>query len=281
MCDLERLDNCTNTTETAEEKERYSCNHENCRRLFSSQGRLQNHERLIHGEELPFRCTFPSCEKSFTKLRYLKVHNKTHREKKYHCAHCSYAAHQKAYLVNHMQKNLHLKEPSSIIIKTNYKCKICHKIFFKKDACAKHSLIHKKPRYFCEVCPYESYFQYQLKRHIKLHENSKKKFFCSYCTKGYSSKRGLRRHFNKVHPIEIRGLKCPHCTEILFSFQSLVKHIHKLHRFGCAFDYCEKTFQSERELLFHVYTTHVCWFCDNVYLYGDGLKNHIRTHYFL
>ena len=63
----------------------------------------------------------------------------------------------------------------------------------------------------CDLCPFSTYTNFQLKKH-KAHKHSNEKpFLCSLCDKRFVMEGDLRRHHKSAHSIEGK-IQCPLCS---------------------------------------------------------------------
>jgi uncharacterized Zn-finger protein len=49
-----------------------------CKKSFSTNGNLKNHINTIHNHILPFKCSFPLCNHSYSNQSRLNIHLRTH-----------------------------------------------------------------------------------------------------------------------------------------------------------------------------------------------------------
>ncbi|XP_072901736.1 zinc finger protein 521 isoform X2 [Hemitrygon akajei] len=106
-----------------------------CDKSFSRLGFLKHHEQT-HGDKLPFRCTF--CSRLFKHKRSRDRHLKLHTgDKKYHCSECEAAFSRSDHL------KIHLKTHAS---SKPYRCPVCRRGFLTPSSLSGHMQVHEKPR---------------------------------------------------------------------------------------------------------------------------------------
>uniref|UniRef100_A0A8C4WWR9 Zinc finger protein 423 n=1 Tax=Eptatretus burgeri TaxID=7764 RepID=A0A8C4WWR9_EPTBU len=112
------------------------------------------------GSGLPYACQF--CEKSFSRLSYLKRHEQSHGDK------------------------------------LPFKCPFCCRLFKHKRSRDRHTKLHTGDRkYHCPECHAAFSRSDHLKIHLKTHSASKP-FRCAVCKRGFSSTSSLHGHM-QVH----------------------------------------------------------------------------------
>lgn len=124
---------------------------------------LRDHNKAQHSAaDEKFNCKI--CEKSFKRIKFLKLHESTH-DKKFECQICNQKFSHNHELVTHVS-NKHEK-PNS------FECKICGKKFSLKKS---------------------------LPRHEKAHEGKKQKEHkCGECFSSFDDLQKLRKHVNRMH----------------------------------------------------------------------------------
>lgn len=122
----------------------YICYWKDCsrqRRAFNARYKLVIHMR-VHSGEKPNKCTFPGCNKAFSRLENLKIHMRSHTG-------------EKPYLCQHLG---------------------CPKAFSNSSDRAKHQRTHQDTKpYACQVpgCPKRYTDPSSLRKHFKQHANGK------------------------------------------------------------------------------------------------------------
>ncbi|KAI8330955.1 hypothetical protein EDC96DRAFT_527896 [Choanephora cucurbitarum] len=68
----------------AEGTKQFSCDYENCGKVFRRSEHLKRHIKSIHTREKPYECPYGSCGKRFSRTDNLSQHIRIHRPKKTH-----------------------------------------------------------------------------------------------------------------------------------------------------------------------------------------------------
>ncbi|CAI9553832.1 unnamed protein product [Staurois parvus] len=176
-----------------------------CEKSFSRLSYLKRHEQ-IHSDKLPFKCTY--CSRLFKHKRSRDRHIKLHTgDKKYHCHECEAAFSRSDHL------KIHLKTHSS---SKPFKCTVCKRGFSSTSSLQSHMQAHKKN-----------------KEHLAKSDKDMKKddFMCDYCEETFSQTEELEKHVMKRHPqlSEKADLQCIHCPEVFVDETSLLNHIDQVH----------------------------------------------------
>jgi uncharacterized Zn-finger protein len=145
---IEDLKKEENQNENDKTKNYYNCTFPNCNKIFSKELNFKEHIRTHTGEK-PFKCLFPNCNKSFTQQGNLKKHEKIHLgNKNYICNIC-----EKKFSANYNLK-IHYR---SHINEKPFKCTFsnCNKSFYDKGNLKYHErTVHKRENsifpYSCE-----------------------------------------------------------------------------------------------------------------------------------
>lgn len=139
----------------------------------------------------------------------------------------------------------------------SHKCKICHKVFTKRQGLQRHNKIHDnslEKRKLCTFCGKSFLRLDDLKRHTRTHTNERP-YSCKSCDKSYKQSSELKEHLNT----HARGklFICSRCGKTLSTRNGLYVHI-KVHNadrnYEC--DVCLKRFASNSELLSHINHIH-------------------------
>ncbi|XP_064414606.1 zinc finger protein 423 isoform X5 [Latimeria chalumnae] len=200
-----------------------------CDKSFSRLSYLKRHEQ-IHSDKLPFKC--PYCSRLFKHKRSRDRHVKLHTgDKKYHCHECEAAFSRSDHL------KIHLKTHSS---SKPFKCTICKRGFSSTSSLQSHMQAHKKN-----------------KEHMAKIEKEVKKddFMCDYCEETFSQTEELEKHVVTRHPqlSEKADLQCIHCPEVFADETSLLAHIDHAHankKHKCPM--CPEQFSSVEEVYCHL-----------------------------
>ena len=141
---------------------------EKCNKLFSTPGNLKVHVITVHEHYRPFKCTFPNCTKVYASGSQLIIHERTHTGVK------------------------------------PFACKICQKLFHRKQNLKLHLKVHFKKTFECLLCAKKFNSNKALEKHININKN--KKFCCNICNKHFSNISKSKKHMEN-HTKEY-GFKC-------------------------------------------------------------------------
>uniref|UniRef100_A0A665V1M8 Zinc finger protein 423 n=1 Tax=Echeneis naucrates TaxID=173247 RepID=A0A665V1M8_ECHNA len=211
-----------------------------CDKSFSRLSYLKRHEQ-IHSDKLPFKCTF--CSRLFKHKRSRDRHVKLHTgDKKYSCQECEAAFSRSDHL------KIHLKTHSS---SKPFKCSVCKRGFSSTSSLQSHMQAHRKNR-----------------EHLALRsekDGGKKGggdgdleqdlYMCDYCEDTFSQTEELEKHVLTRHPqlSDRADLQCIHCPEIFLDEASLLTHIETQHanrKHKCPV--CSEQFPSVEDVYCHL-----------------------------
>jgi KRAB domain-containing zinc finger protein len=138
-----------------------------CNKTFKTSRALKNHKIMSHKEkpagERTFKCE--TCDYAGTTAALLKCHEATH-VKKFKCNNCN-----KGFSSDRrLQVHLSHKPTSqfSCFKDKDFTCKICEKVFIKRDSLVQHSLTHAD-RVQCPIC-HQFFSANSINNHIKKHK---------------------------------------------------------------------------------------------------------------
>uniref|UniRef100_A0A8C1EFI7 Zinc finger protein 423 n=1 Tax=Cyprinus carpio carpio TaxID=630221 RepID=A0A8C1EFI7_CYPCA len=177
-----------------------------CDKSFSRLSYLKRHEQ-IHSDKLPFKCTF--CSRLFKHKRSRDRHVKLHTgDKKYSCQECEAAFSRSDHL------KIHLKTHSS---SKPFKCSICKRGFSSTSSLQSHMQAHRKN-----------------KEHLAKKDQADQDqdlYMCDYCEETFSQTDELEKHVLTQHPqlSDRAELQCIHCPEIFSDEGTLLTHIDRTH----------------------------------------------------
>ncbi|XP_031420768.1 zinc finger protein 423 isoform X2 [Clupea harengus] len=218
-----------------------------CDKSFSRLSYLKRHEQ-IHSDKLPFKCTF--CSRLFKHKRSRDRHVKLHTgDKKYSCQECEAAFSRSDHL------KIHLKTHSS---SKPFKCSVCKRGFSSTSSLQSHMQAHRKN-----------------KEHKDLKDQSGRKaggsagsggsdggadcdqdlYMCDYCEETFSQTDELEKHVVTRHPqlSDRADLQCIHCPEIFGDEGTLLAHIDRQHanrKHKCPV--CSEHFSSVEDVYCHL-----------------------------
>ncbi len=258
----------------------FKCEYPECKYETTIKYYLVNHKN-IHLTEKNFNCDYIDCSSKFKTLKELNYHKKQHDTSiEYKCEYmnCNYKTNVKHYLNNHT------KIHSLIYFKCEYP-ECLYKTNVKGDL-NKHILTHTQERNFiCTEPNCKATFKTQktLTEHIKIHDDSNKKYKCTFdnCNAKFLNKCNLDTHIY-THTGE-KPYKCPNkdCNKSFSQNSSLNRHI-RMHEnikpYKCKF--CEQAFCDSGSLLKHErihknIKPFICNECDFKTAQPGCLKKHI------
>ncbi|CAD6218818.1 GSCOCG00011477001-RA-CDS [Cotesia congregata] len=170
-------------------------------------------------------------------------------------------------------------------IKVN--CELCDKTFKTKECLKAHAQSqHVKKNFKCKKCNYASNFQGNLRRHIKIHQDTAvvSQSNLKTCLRSYAAKLHQRDSCSEVNRSK-SSFKCSICLYTTKSLELLNEHT-KSHNnnklFNC--NDCDKTFGRKKLLQEHRATSHAsqssrysCNECQLTFSYYGRLSRHLRT----
>ncbi|XP_030222819.1 zinc finger protein 423 isoform X5 [Gadus morhua] len=188
-----------------------------CDKSFSRLSYLKRHEQ-IHSDKLPFKCTF--CSRLFKHKRSRDRHVKLHTgDKKYSCQECEAAFSRSDHL------KIHLKTHSS---SKPFKCSVCKRGFSSTSSLQSHMQAHRKNR---EHLALRAERDGGRKGGGGEGDLDQDLYMCDYCEETFSQTDELERHVLTRHPqlSDRADLQCIHCPEIFLDEASLLTHIEAQH----------------------------------------------------
>ncbi|XP_053356232.1 zinc finger protein 423 isoform X3 [Clarias gariepinus] len=211
-----------------------------CDKSFSRLSYLKRHEQ-IHSDKLPFKCTF--CSRLFKHKRSRDRHVKLHTgDKKYTCQECEAAFSRSDHL------KIHLKTHSS---SKPFKCSICKRGFSSTSSLQSHMQAHRKNKEHVAK-----------KDQVKcdgttgdVADQDQDLYMCDYCEETFSQTDELEKHVLTRHPqlSDRAELQCIHCPEIFSDESTLLNHIDRTHankKHKCPM--CAEQFTSVEDVYCHL-----------------------------
>lgn len=183
----------------------------------------------------------------------------------------------------HVDENV---EQLSVNNQLSYLCKLCQKIYERKDKCTVHVKTHLGiKQYICILCQSKFVCKSDVMKHIRCSHTNPRPISCPKCPKRFRSKFDLTEHMN-VHK-GVKPYQCADCDQSYHHKVSLQMHV-KSHMppQNLACEYCGKIFPYRTRLLSHVGSVHMkdkrnfrCRFCYNLYSSLTVLNDHIKTRH--
>uniref|UniRef100_A0A3B3DME5 Zinc finger protein 423 n=1 Tax=Oryzias melastigma TaxID=30732 RepID=A0A3B3DME5_ORYME len=212
-----------------------------CDKSFSRLSYLKRHEQ-IHSDKLPFKCTF--CSRLFKHKRSRDRHVKLHTgDKKYSCQECEAAFSRSDHL------KIHLKTHSS---SKPFKCTVCKRGFSSTSSLQSHMQAHRKNREHLALRSEREGGKKGAGGEADLDQDL---YMCDYCEETFSQTDELEKHVLTRHPqlSDRADLQCIHCPEIFLDEASLLTHIETQHanrKHKCPV--CSEQFPSVEDVYCHL-----------------------------
>ncbi|CAJ1057473.1 zinc finger protein 423 isoform X3 [Xyrichtys novacula] len=212
-----------------------------CDKSFSRLSYLKRHEQ-IHSDKLPFKCTF--CSRLFKHKRSRDRHVKLHTgDKKYSCQECEAAFSRSDHL------KIHLKTHSS---SKPFKCSVCKRGFSSTSSLQSHMQAHRKNREHLALRSERDGGKKGAGGDGDLEQDL---YMCDYCEETFSLTDELEKHVLTRHPqlSDRADLQCIHCPEIFLDEPSLLTHIETQHanrKHKCPV--CSEQFPSVEDVYCHL-----------------------------
>lgn len=262
------------------------CN--NCKKVFIDGLKFSEHieanncKKAMSKKKCKYECD--ACGSKFVRLVKLQIHIlNVHHGINYQCDKCLVKfPSQEDYDTHISKQDCKAEDPST--------CKICGKIFAKRDYLKKHQYMHSNVLFKCKYCYCAFMKEKSYKRHmermncsksarkIRLAEFNYKN--CRICNVEFESEEILINHFNMEHPNE-NPHQCFCCESRLPNSKEFQNHIHQhnIQKYTC--NLCGKPYTSQegfrKHRLKHKGAEFKCKFCESEFLNESRFKFHVKT----
>ena len=110
-----------------------------CNKIFSNRNNLKIHIQTIHHKILPFKCSYPGCNKNYPNNSRYEVHMRTHLGiKPFKCSLCDKQFNESGNLKAHYLKHETTRK---------FTCSFCEKAYKSKGHLKEHvDIVHKQLR---------------------------------------------------------------------------------------------------------------------------------------
>ncbi|XP_064111122.1 uncharacterized protein LOC135218610 isoform X2 [Macrobrachium nipponense] len=157
--------------------------------------KLRDHIKKVHHGFMPYKCKF--CSKQFKCHSNHKEHEARHQGTgNFKCKFCCKKFAISSSLERHERYHLSSRP---------YMCSYCEKGFKAKTHLERHiKCIHlKEKNIFCELCGKPHFSNWNLKMHMKAHEDTQKGVVksCIICNCKFKNNTGLAAHMRKLHNV--------------------------------------------------------------------------------
>lgn len=243
----------------------------------------------------------------FRRLDHLKNHLNTHSQIKHECTYCQQTYSRADYLRHHIKAQhtendvgneesavnfpkKQIQDNSLEVLKIQFECIMCHKLFARKTHLKRHMTIHTDERAFeCIHCNKKFRRRDHLQNHLNTHAQLRTKK-CDFCE--YTSIRAdnLRNHIRARHTEkESHSVKdvftCSECNNRSFSSLKNLKAHKGSHSKSYNCKRCDAEFKSKSDMNKHVSDTHpnelknhLCETCGISFSRYDYLLIHRKRH---
>ncbi|XP_041470636.1 histone-lysine N-methyltransferase PRDM9-like isoform X2 [Lytechinus variegatus] len=276
-------------------KRRFTC--KRCGKLFSSGGRLRQHERF-HEEAKDTKPVCKICGLECKHQRALKQHMPSHDSSSFQCPNCDRFFNQKNLFAYHLRRvhKIYIMpdkgrrmEKFERYVGPEEESEEPEEPFhpdLPKDMLGKQILItSKNPKVFkCKYCPKRFSTNKNVIRHEDTVHTNNGQYKCEYCPATYTRMAALLLHRQK-HTMD-RPFKCEECPRSFSSESALKNHLpeHRGERpYIC--DVCGKGFGTRKNMTCHKRRVHMapttvfnCSFCEKTFKHKTALSQHEQRH---
>ena len=279
----------------------YKCN--KCAFESPNLNKLKKH-MLNHTRELRFQCC--QCDKMFTTHSALLNHMPQHRPKgHYKCSCCDELFSSRSALAEHRKNTVPPKcglcgqiFPNNTSRYIHYttdhkdtilKCPTCGRMYSTQYDLTRHMFIHNRLKKQCPVC---GIMVNRLEDHMLTHASvdeipDSKLFMCDQCPRKFKFYSRLKSH-QESHAKSRPKFSCHLCSQACASSAGLSRHMKNVHSdlmpYQC--EICGKLCKQKSNLRVHMrihYNTKMfpCNFCDQAFNYKASLQGHLRSKHSL
>nr|CAB3268026.1 zinc finger protein 76 [Phallusia mammillata] len=226
LCQQKQVAAMQTTADVRNCQKTFPCDHDNCKKVYSTAHHLKVHKRTHTGEK-PFVCKWDNCKKVFSTSYALKSHFRVHTgEKPYPCpqVQCKKAFKTSGDLQKHIRTHTGEKP---------FKCPFegCGKAFTTSNICKVHIRTHTGER--PHKCPYVECSKTftnmtNYKNHLRIH-TGEKPYVCEVknCGKQFTEYSSLYKH-QVVHCVA-KPYMCLDCGKMYRQPSTLTLHNRKAH----------------------------------------------------
>jgi len=222
------------------------------------------------------KCTYPDCNKLFSRPSVLKEHIQTKHLniRKYNCTECEQGYTKKLHLQRHYIS-------AHSIENKPFSCSFCDKKLLTKQHLDTHERTHTKPFRckFNDQCEAGFTTQKLLDGHIERAHLSKheERLTCQFCKQKLQSPSKLQQHIFKNHNDSDTISMTSEEDKKLIQFQMSLK----IKRYQCSTTDCSKTFNTWSHYQQHMKHDHPkleCLICKKKCVGEKGLQMHMMVH---
>lgn len=264
--------------------EKFKCEFPSCEKAFSSVAYLKRHSKQIHYNNdkkdepevpHPFMCSFVGCSRKFVDKAAQQSHQIVHEERKFSCQTCG-----SKFRTNQGLKVHHLKHTDT----KQFTCHICGVLFKYKNQCYEHVRAHTAKRDLeCFHCSKKFIKKTLLVAHMQTHLTVRE-FNCNECSKSFKTYNCLYAH-RRRHQARVAKFNCASCDKSFTSRSDLTNHLRthtQEKQFACHFEKCSKVFVHKANLNVHIRSAHSeiggfkCDICNKSLANSNALRVHLN-----
>ncbi|XP_023941507.2 zinc finger protein 91 isoform X2 [Bicyclus anynana] len=222
-----------------------------CLHYFNSKFSLFEHKKAAHILQLEEYMTCKCCGRTFSNIKKMKSHQKSHRIKD--CQLCDKLFLLQKHYDIHMQR--HAIKFNAYKNEDVQTCSFCQKACSNENELSLHvNKVHLQMKpYSCDMCDRQFYTETNLSSHKKLHSLFSKEN-CAFCRKTFKCRKDLVVHVRKH--IGMKPHVCPVCRQTFYSDGNLKKHMRIFHGGIYSCRLCRSVLPSQLELKSHINLIH-------------------------